>query len=165
MDRFFDCCNVRNTVEWKQKLKDNLKPYSSLDDARFEFFKDILVIFYEWRREKRDSKFSKGDKMKMFISQQTYEGMVITSKSMVECVVKFVLMERFCQDDLENYFGRQREIGQRKDNHRVVHVGYNDNTIKCQYTVQPISGKVRLSESKWSQISDTPLKKRKKNST
>ena len=30
--------------------------------------------------------------------------------------VKFILSERFCQDDLENYFGRQRAIGSRKDN-------------------------------------------------
>jgi len=73
----------------------------------------------------------------MFLSVQTYEGIVTTCKSIIECVtyllqngVDYVLTERFCQDDLKNYFGKQRAIGRRKDNPRVIDVGYNDNTIK-----------------------------------
>jgi len=26
MDKFFDCCNVRNTFEWKHKRKEYMKP-------------------------------------------------------------------------------------------------------------------------------------------
>ena len=44
----------------------------------------------------------------------------------------FVLTEKFCQDDLENYFGHQRSMGQRRDNPRVFEAEYNDNTIKTQ---------------------------------
>ena len=33
--------------------------------------------------------------------------------------LKYVLSEKFCQDDVENYFGKQRAIGRRKDNPNV----------------------------------------------
>ena len=39
--------------------------------------------------------------------------------------VKYVLSERFCQDALENYFGRQRAIGRRRDNPSVRDAAYN----------------------------------------
>ena len=78
----------------------------------------------------------------MFISWQTYEGLQITVHSFKEVCkyllhngVKFILSERFCQNDLENYFGRQRAIGSRKDNPSVKDVGYNDNTIKSQFSI------------------------------
>ena len=34
-DTFFDCLNVRHPSEHIQRLKPNLKPYSSADDERF----------------------------------------------------------------------------------------------------------------------------------
>ena len=59
----------------------------------------------------------------MFISSQTYEGLKITVHSVIKLVtflimhkVSYVLTERFCQDPLENYFGKQRSSGARKDN-------------------------------------------------
>ena len=33
--------------------------------------------------------------------------------------LKYVLSEKFCQDDVENYLGRQRAIGRRKENPNV----------------------------------------------
>ena len=51
----------------------------------------------------------------MFISWQIYEGLTISGNSVVEATqfllghqVKYVLTERFGQDPLENWFGRQR---------------------------------------------------------
>ena len=38
-----------------------------------------------------------------------------------------MLTERFCEDLLENWFGRQRSLGSRKDNQSVAHFGYNSN--------------------------------------
>ena len=71
----------------------------------------------------------------MFISHQTYEGLQTTVYSFIEVCkfllqrgVPYVLSERFCQDDLENYFGRQRAIGRRRDNPSIRDVGYNGNT-------------------------------------
>ena len=104
----------------------------------------------------------------MFISWQTFEGLQVTVHSFKEVVkfllengVNYVLSERFCQDDLENYFGRQRAIGRRKDNPSVRDIGYNDNTIKSQFSVRPIAGNVR-GTGKFNNIDDTPLPKRRK---
>ena len=44
---------------------------------------------------------------------------------------------------LKIIFGRQRAIGRRKDNPSVRDVGYNDNTIKSQFSVRPIAGNVQ----------------------
>ena len=105
----------------------------------------------------------------MFISHQTYEGLQTTVYSFIEVCkfllqhgVPYVLSERFCQDDLENYFGRQRAIGRRRDNPSIRDVGYNDNTIKTQFTVTPIMGNVRADQNKFNNIDDTPLPKRKR---
>ena len=76
--------------------------------------------------------------------------------------IKFILSERFCQDDLENYFGGQRAIGSRKDNPSVKDVGYNDNTIKSQFSIRPIAGNVHGNGNKFNIIDETPLPKRKK---
>ena len=46
-----------------------------------------------------------------------------------------ILSERFCQDDLENYFGKQRAIGRRCDNPTVRDFGSNAITIKSQFSV------------------------------
>lgn len=83
----------------------------------------------------------------MFISNQTYEGLKITVNSIVKSVkfllendiCKYVLTERFCQDPLENYFGRQRSMGARKDNPTVRDFGYNDNAIRNQKVFRPIA--------------------------
>jgi hypothetical protein len=60
--------------------------------------------------------------------------------------VPYVLTERFCQDALENYFGKQRAIGRRKDNPNVCDTGYNDNIIKSQFSNQSIAGNCRSDE-------------------
>ena len=75
----------------------------------------------------------------LFISSQTYEGLKITVNSVIEATqvllqhqVKYLLTESFCQDPLENYFGRQKSLGLRKDNPSMVDFGYNDNAIRNQ---------------------------------
>ena len=54
--------------------------------------------------------------------------------------VRYVLTEHFCQDPLENYFGKQRAMGGRKDNPTMQDFGYNDNTIRNQKVFRPIAG-------------------------
>ena len=76
--------------------------------------------------------------------------------------LKYVLSKKFCQDDIENYFGRQKAIGRRKDNPNVKDTGYADNTIKSQFSVQSVEGNVLLGASKWNLINDSPLSKKKK---
>ena len=44
-DRLFDCLNVRDYKQWKEKTKPDLKPYSSPDDERL---KVILLMISVW---------------------------------------------------------------------------------------------------------------------
>ena len=171
MDKFFDCLNVRITVELQFKRKSLLKPYDSVNDSRFDWLDDFLTYFRLWKEsiEGRPGNFTQTEKAKMFISWQTHEGLQLTVHSFKEVVkfllengVKYVLSEKFCQDDLENYFGRQRAIGRRKDNPSVRDAGYNDNTIKSQFSVRPIAGNVQGTVGKFNDIDDTPLPKRTK---
>ena len=51
----------------------------------------------------------------------------------------YVLWKSFCQDPLENWFGRQRCLGSRKDNRSMVDFGYNINAIRNQKHLKPIT--------------------------
>ena len=73
----------------------------------------------------------------MFILSQTLEGLEITVYSAIELLKflivhkdSYVLTERFCQDPLENYFGKKRSSGAYKNNPALYDFGYNDNTIR-----------------------------------
>ena len=113
--------------------------------------------------------FTLTERNNKFLSQQTYEGLQITVHSLKEVVpfllkngLDYVLSERFCQDDLENYFGCQRAIQRRQDNPNARNTLVNDNLIKSQYDIKPIQGNVRPSENiDFDIFSDMPLKKAK----
>jgi len=75
----------------------------------------ILAFLNSWKEsvEKRSGHFTANDREKMFLSHQTYEGLVITVNSVIEATqfllesgMPFVLTEKFNQDVLEEYFGR-----------------------------------------------------------
>ena len=149
MDMFFDCLNARNLESHKIQRKPNLAPYRDRDDARFKWLDEFLEYFESWKNsiEKRPSNFTAQDRANMYISWQTYEGLQITVHSFKEdCKylfqqgVPYILSEKFCQDAVENYFGRQRAIGRRRDNPSVRDVGFNDNAIRNQFSVRSISG-------------------------
>ena len=153
-----------------------MKPYSDQDDERFEWLsKNFLGYLEEWKSNTitRPGNFTQNARARMFISWQTYEGLRITTYSMIE-VVKFllqegfeqVLTERFCQDPVEEYFGNQRKLGRRSDNSDLAQFGYNDNTIRIQRYVSCTSGNTRGRYDKkrsWEQISEDPVPKRKHN--
>ena len=121
--------------------------------------------------ENRPGNFTKNAKSNMFLSWQTYEGLIkITVHSIIELVkfllnhqVEYVLTERFCQDPLENYFDRQRSMGARKDNPTLRDFGYNDNTIRNQRVFRPIAGNVGgANDAHVVDINDEPVPCRKK---
>ena len=75
----------------------------------------------------------------MFIPWQTYEGIKISIYSLFEVVkfllengTSFVFTETFNQDRLEEYFVKNRSLGQRNDNPDVYQFGCNSNTIRMQ---------------------------------
>ena len=172
MDSLFDCFNVRNTEEFIRKRKPNLKPYSDPQDEPFDWLKnDFLKFFKDWKNsiENRPGNFSKQAKSSMFLAWQTYESLLITVNSfmavckylLIDTGFSYILSEKFCQDHLENCFGKQCRIRRRRDNPNVRSVGYIDHLIKAQYSVNPIAGNVRGDNSKWNDITAVPLKKRK----
>ena len=73
--------------------------------------------------------------------------------------ISYILFERFCRDDLENYFGRQCAIGHRRDN-PTVRDNDNDNTIKSQYSVRPIAGNVRENLHKFNIIDERKMQRK-----
>ena len=168
MDKFFDCCNVSNTKEHKVQVKTNRRPYTSKNDERFTWLQnDFLNYFAEWKSsiDNREG-FTATERNKMFISWQSYDGLQRTVYALIEsviflldCGMPYVLTSIFNQDDLENYFGKQRGIGHRRDNPTVFAVGYNDNVIKSQFSIQPLGGNVSCKRKKW-EIDDTPLPKK-----
>ena len=107
--------NVRNTKENELKRKPNLRPYESPDDIRFEWLDTFLQYFNRWKESieaRNDANYTANARSNMFISWQTYVGLQITVHSFKEVCkyllhngVKFILSERFFQDDLENYVG------------------------------------------------------------
>ena len=176
MDLFFDCCNVRNRVEHIRTRKEFRKPYCSQDDERFSWLKEKFIPYLEtWKKsiQDRPGNFSEAAKAKMFLSEQTFEGLKITVLSLIEATrfllaegCKFVLTERFSQDCLEEYFGRQRQLGRRSDNPDIVQFGYNDNAIRVVRSTAPMTGNTKGiykgRQKSWFSSDDTKLAKRKK---
>ena len=84
----------------------------------------------------------------MFISWQSYESLQITVlsfnkvwKFLLQQGIPYILSEKFCHDDLENYLGKQRAAGRRSENPTVHDSGYNGNLFKNQFLIRPI-GKI-----------------------
>ena len=78
----------------------------------------------------------------MLISQQTFEEFKVTSNAIVEVTKflsseggEFVFTERFCQDEIEEYFRNERLLGRRSDNSDLQMFGYNKITICIQKNV------------------------------
>eukprot|EP00111_Clytia_hemisphaerica_P014608 TCONS_00043030-protein len=161
-DQFFDCFNVRNTEEGNLNIKPFLDPYrkDNLTD-RFDFLDNFLEDLSEWKEsvDTRQGDFTPTQRNNMFLSLPTYNGVQISIKSLKEIVpylldngFEYVLSERFCQDDFENYFGRQRAIGRRKDNPNAAATIKNDLAIAGANCIGTID----------KSIPETPLKKMKK---
>ncbi|CAB4003821.1 Hypothetical predicted protein [Paramuricea clavata] len=176
MNDFFDCTNVRSLCEHERKRNDLIKPYTAVDDDRFDWLHDVFLKYLEnWKRStlERAGQYSADDRGKMFLSSQTHEGLQIAVHSCVEAIqfllqqgFQYVLSERFMQNVLEDYFGHQRAKGGRADDPSAYEFGYNDLTIAAQRDIAPVvRGNVggRYKKKKWYTVSDEPVEKRKKN--
>ena len=72
------------------------------------------------------------------------------------------LTERFCQDSLENYFGKQHSSGARKDNPSLYDSGDNGNTIRNQKVFQSVATDNVHNEHLNFEIDTVPVPCRKK---
>ena len=153
MDKFFDILNIRNETEGHKKRKPSLEPFRHLNDERFFWLKDDFLPYFEnWKKsiEQRKGNFGKTDRNKMFLSHQTYEGILITADSVIECVkfllqdgMKFVLTERFNQDVTEESFGQHRSVGRRRDNPSLFQFGYDSNGLRTTRAALPVRGNTK----------------------
>ena len=127
-----------------------------MENERFDWlFNMFLNYFNKWKLsiEDRGNNFSLNAQSKMFITWQTFQGFKITTNAIVEVAkfllsegVDFVLTERFCQDEIEEYFVNQRQLGRRSDNPDIQIFGYNDNAIGIQKSVSWILYTVVIQE-------------------
>ena len=111
-----------------------------------------MPYFDNWKHKilQRPGNVIASAREKMIISRQTHADIQITCFSVNEATkyllkegFQFVLTERFCQDVLEEYFGRQRSIGRRNVNPTVFQFGYNDNNIRMQRSFINFTGNTR----------------------
>ena len=115
MNKFFDCLNARSQVESIKDHNEFYVPYTSKNDHRFDWLKnDFLGYLRNWKFSvlNRPGEFTTSDSDKMFLSHQTYTGLLITVHSVIEAMrflldsgMPYVLTERFNQDCLEEYLG------------------------------------------------------------
>lgn len=176
LNLFFDCLNVRSIDEHRNKRNSFLLPYYKPGDARFEWLENnFLKYLTDWKEsiEMRQGQYTKKSKSNMFISYQTFEGLQITTYSVIDAVkyllnaggFQYVLTERFCQDPAEEYFGAQRQHGRRNENPDLYEFGYNANSIRIQRNVSQSSGNTRGKYDKkrsWESITNDTIPKRKK---
>ena len=79
----------------------------------------------------------------------------------------YVLTERFNQDNVEEYFGKQRSMGHRSDNPNMHQFRYNANTIRIQRSIYVTTGNTSgkysgLKKKKsWVNVDMEPLAKRR----
>ena len=119
MDKIFDCLNVRKTrVEAQKKWF----PRTSATDERFAWLDFFLGIWTIGRIAQLNDLENPQQQIEAIcsLSSQTHTGLEITVFSLKEIVpfllnhgFDYVLSEKFCLDDLENYFGMQRSIHRR----------------------------------------------------
>ena len=121
INRFFDCLNTRNLYEGVNEIVEDKKPYTDIDDPRFDYLlSEFLGYFDAWKVsvENRPGKFTSKQIAAMQLSQQTLDGFKISIRSIVDCVrillgegAQFVLTQVFNQDILEQHFGHYRHKG------------------------------------------------------
>lgn len=103
----------------------------------------------------------------MFLSWATYEGFQLTVQSTIESTkfllgegMDYVLTERFCQDPVEEFFGKQGQVGRRSDNPEMNQFGYNSNAIRIERSISHQSRNTRGRRDRkrsWAHVTDEKL--------
>ena len=97
MNDFFDCTNVRSLTEFVRKRNQFIKPYESSDDERFAWLVNVFLKYLDdWKQSTldRQGNFTANERLKMFLSLQTYKGLNIAVYSHIEAI-QFLLGEGF----------------------------------------------------------------------
>lgn len=175
MNRFFDCLNTRNLYEGRNKLNEDLQPYISQDDPRFDYLlTDFLGYFESWKESvaQRPRNFTSKELAGMQLSQQTIDGLKITVRSIVPCVryilqlgAPFVLTEVFNQDPLEQHFGHHRQKGGFCDAPTVDNVRHTITSLRVigSSALAPLRGNTKRKDCS-PEFIESPLPRKKSRS-
>ena len=129
------------------------------EDSNGLFINYFLSYFERWQ-ESIEGNFTTADKKKMFLSHQTYTGILINVHSLIEMVSyllrdgtdhnycyndddniqKFVSTGRVSQDPTEENFGRHRGARRRNEHPSLHQFGYDSNMIRMSRSVVPVTG-------------------------
>ena len=180
---FFDMLNGNSTTDAKRAANENLAAYESLQDPRIydEKAPDGTIIkrsklgqfwdyIEEWKNEVNGLKCSEKEKKKKMLARQTIDGIEMAINGFIGAVnyllsigTKFINARVFCQDPLEQYFGKQRQAGGGSRNPNVERYFQNDNKIALHrdMNVRRRSGNVAADNKHW-EVDDAPLPKKRK---
>ncbi|XP_060077288.1 uncharacterized protein LOC132556865 [Ylistrum balloti] len=131
INKFFDCLNVRNHFEGRNKRNPNLAPYENPQDERLDWLKnDFLGYLNQWKNNVNGRpNLTTSEKASMLLSHQTVTGLETSVRSITECVkyilnlgASFVLTHAFNQDPLEEHFSHHRHKGGANNNPSVYEV-------------------------------------------
>ena len=142
--------------------------------CRFQFLMEFLEYLRSWKEstENRPGNYSQNARARMFLSWQTYKGFQLTvqytnesTKFLLQGGMDYLLTERFRQDPVEEFFGKQRQLGRRSDNPDINQFGYNSNTIRTDMSISCQSGNTSGRKDRkrsWVHVTDDKLPCQKK---
>ena len=87
MDKFFDLLNIKNDIEHTSSIKEFFTPFTSPNDKRFKWLINDLLSYFERWQESIERNFTTADKKIMFLSHQTYTGILINVHLIIEMVL------------------------------------------------------------------------------
>ncbi|KAK3913149.1 Heat stress transcription factor A-1 [Frankliniella fusca] len=161
--------NGSHAKQWIYCNKPNLKPYTSLNDRRFEEYARKWQYFEDWKEEIKNMEGkTKEEKATMILSPQTLDAWEMICKSLPACIkwllqqgTKFINARVFCQDPLEQHFSKQRAAagGYRSSNTDTWL--RNEGTLHLQRNLS-LKRRGANTETSQPQLDATPLPKRKK---
>ncbi|CAC5389786.1 THAP9 [Mytilus coruscus] len=173
MNKFFDCLNVRNLYEGRNKRNPDLEPYTTVNDERLHWLRvDFIKYFDSWEQSvmQRAGNFTRKQRKGMLLSHQTLTGFKISVFSIVDCVkfllesgAKFVLTHHFNQDPLEQHFGHYRHRVGDNNNPTVNDVRHMMTSMRAvgAQALAPKRGNVSNQRDRNFVIDNTSLPKRR----
>ena len=69
--------NIKNDIEHTTSIKEFLTPFTSPTDKRIKWLINDFLSYFERWQESIEGNFTTADKKKMFLSHQTYTGILI----------------------------------------------------------------------------------------
>lgn len=174
-NEFFDCLNGKHSSEAIKTKKDDLAPYTSTNDQRFEKLQRFLDYLKEWEDEAREIEPKREKRAAMLLSLPTRVGIEITVRGFTAAVkylltpvseggagCKFIMAGVFNQDGLEQYFSKQRGLCGSNRNPTADQFLRNQNKL---HLLQGLKAKRKGSNTEGSEdatLIGAPLAKRRK---